>query len=75
MNVIDVQVALRVIDVDYCVAVLVRLEHIFVEGSSHSRLSLSTAAPGWDVVLIGMSDVLLISVSSLSKYKNLLVSH
>ena len=74
-DILYLQVALRVVNVDDSLASFMRLKSVLIEGSGHSWNSLAHAAPCWDVVLISMSDVCLEFITHFSQDKNLFVGH
>jgi len=74
-DVLNLQVALRVVNVDDSLANFMRFKSVLLKGSGHSGDSLAHAAPCGDVVLISMNDILLEIIAHLSKDKNLLVRH
>jgi hypothetical protein len=74
-DVLDLQIALTVVDIYYSLANLIGLEDVLLESSIDAGDTLAHAAPSGDIVLISVRDVLLVRVAHLSHDEDLLVPH
>ncbi len=74
-DIVDIEVALAVVDVDYCFTNLRGFEDVFLKSHTDRGRSLVHAAPSGDPVGLVLIDVGLISFSLLSYNQNLLVLH
>ena len=74
-DVVDVEVALAVVDVDDCLTNLRGLEDVFLKSNTDRGRTLVHAAPSGDPVGLRLIDVDLKGISLLSNNENLLVLH
>ena len=74
-DVLNLQVAQRVINVDNCLADFMRLKRVLLESGTHTRDSLAATAPSGDVILVCSSKIRFKIVAHLSENKNLFVRH